>query len=242
MNLEKLINNGPAEFETSLEMMLKGKLTTSEPKKKFIEFADFLNTQSRDKKESKLQPFLTAYFSQKAGTHCSDQNERNNLFEKSLNCYQAFQDNGDISKIDLRYFSQWQIGILQQALKKSWFLAEESLLKAMVYDPRRGESIREIIITYSRNKDWRIANIYSSYCVENLLGKVPVNGKWHIDLPFYRWKILKYHVIILVNLNRMEQANECAKELFERAVSYKDLGASEKNEISELRQSWKEIL
>jgi hypothetical protein len=242
MDLENLIYDGPVEVKSAFEKMLNGSPKANHSKTKFIEFATLLNSMRLNKKESGFKFFLTAYFNQNAGVHCSDEDRRRNLFEESLNDYQAFQSNGLKTGIDIRYFAQWQIGVLQQALKKGTFLAEESLLKTMEYDPARGEAIREIIVTYSKDKNWPIANIYSSYCVLKLLGKAPMNRKWFIDFPFYKWKILKYHFIILMNLNKVEEAKEYAHELFARSLSIKDLSASEMNEISRLKKSWQEIL
>jgi hypothetical protein len=230
MDTEKLVSGGPKFVEVEFEKW------SAEPHK------CLLPERGLSKRDLAWRSFLLGYFYQKAGGSCSHENERENLFKQSLTNYQSFQHTGHSKKTDIHYFAQWQIGSLQKSLRYPWAVAEESHLKAMEYNVERGEAHRDIIIYYCLQQNWPVAYIYSSYCLTHFLGNIPSKGNWFVNTPFYKWKILKYHMSVLLQLGELEQFKECAQELFGHCSTDPDLSAAEKQEISVLKASWRELL
>jgi hypothetical protein len=238
MDIEKLISSEPMFVENEFARLLNIPQNRTDSKEKFIEYGQLLNDQCLSKNDQYFRSFLLGYFDQRAGSYCSNQNERGRLFKESLFNYQTFQNARKNGNANIRYYAQWQIGLLQQSMGYKWSIAEGSYLEAMEYHSQRGEALREIIIYQCSMKNWPAAIIYSTYCMEHFLGKVPAETRWFVNIAFYKWKIVKYHITILLNLNKKEVAKECAENLFGRYLANVDLDAKEKDEIYSLKKSW----
>jgi hypothetical protein len=228
--------------EAEFEKLTKSQQDQKGPQEKFIGYSRVLDQWPWNKTDLYWRSFFAAKFGHRSVAYCSNEKEREALFKKSLADYQSFQVTGKNKNTDIHYFTQWQIGLLQHSLGFKWSVAEESFLKAMEYDRKRGEALREIVIYQCLHENWPVAYIYSSYCKTRLLGKIPSNRKWHINVPFYQWKILKYHISILLQLGDIGQSRESAKELFVYYSSNTELSSEERKEINNLQKSWGGLL
>ena len=115
---------------------------------------------------------------------------------------------------ELGFVAAWKAAALGAQLDLSWSEAEERLLAATEAHPERGEAIREILHHYVSGSDYRIAYIYSSYCQGNFWGNVPRReNKWLVDLSFYNWQVLEYHIPCCYALMKEEEALETYKLL-----------------------------
>ena len=238
MDIEKLASAGPEVVEAEFGQLAG--TPSKDTKEKYIQYSRILKEQRLSKNDLCWRSFLTGYFGQQAGLYSADKNEQVHLFKQSLADYQLFQDTGRNNHPDTHYFAQWQIGSLQYSLRYEWSVAEESYLKAMEYEAERGEALREIIVYQSIQENWFVANIYSSYCMRQYLGKTPSKGKWFINTSFYQWKILKYQIPVLLHLGENEKAKECARKLFNLTVP--NLNPAEIKEINALKESWGKLL
>jgi len=97
---------------------------------------------------------------------------------------------------------------------------EKDLLLALEHDPTRAEAMKAILVSRYNQQEWRIAHIYSSFCVEQFLGRRPADRYWQVDDAFYNWKILRYHLPILVKLRKKDEARECLAQLKDRVQRY----------------------
>ena len=185
-----------------------------------------------------LTPFIAGYFAQKAGRCCEDKEKKTNLFKQSLAHYQSFLSSKHRAGRDILYYTQWQIGVLQESLGHRWSEAEESYLTALEYDPGRAEALREVLIHQYLQKNWYVALIYSTYCKDQFLGKVPPKRYWGLNLSFYQWKILKYHLAILLHLQKQREAESCLNQLLQLANKHgADLSEKDLKDISMLKES-----
>ncbi|HXB34170.1 MAG TPA: hypothetical protein VNV35_12140 [Puia sp.] len=234
--IKNIVENGPRSVESAFENWTNGSDRQRELEERYVSYIDLLNKKSLDLGQV-WTAFLSGYFNHQAGIHCPNEQMRLFFFKESLIRYGLFLKACKHVSPDIAFFAQWQIGLLLQVLESDWAVAEESFLKALEYYPGRGETIREIIVYWGVKANWRMAYIYSSYCKEHFWHRPPASAKWFVNIPFYRWKILKYHVPVLLNLNRIAEAKECVKALFNCETLGAPLEPSEAREINSLKEA-----
>jgi len=252
INFDSLINSGPFAVESKFNQL--GRLvyinTTpfdnenqTQQMERYMGYVDLLSGIQSSNKESLHTSFLNGYFNQQAAVHCPVEKERENFFKRALSGYQTFLRLNRRFHSDAGYFAQWQIGALQQYLEYPWPTVEGSYLKAIEYNSVRAEAIRDILLFYSSHNEWRISYIYSLYCKNQFLGKPPSKEKWYINIPFYNWKILKYHISTLINLKKKEDANKCLLQLASYFnLHHSTMSSEEKSEISSLKNYFEKML
>ncbi len=82
----------------------------------------------------------------------------------------------------------------------------------------RGEALAEILAYRYRQQEWRIAYVYRAFCVRQFLNKPPKNRYWIVDHAFYTWRILRYHLPIVMNLRKRQEAETLLSELQNRLL------------------------
>lgn len=207
--MQKNITNliaGPEHVEREMTRLLGIDNTAGRNLFDYLHFIKYLQGIKPHKRQSFVHNFLLAYFHQQAGNHCSDQNQRKEHFKLAFSNYVSYLDSPEKHQPDTKYFSQWQIGKIQESFSHPWPAVEQSYLTTLEYDVSRAEALKAIL-TYHLSRDhWRVAYIYSSYCMNNFLGKRPLKRCWSVDNDFYDWKILIFHIRILLALGEKQQA------------------------------------
>jgi hypothetical protein len=160
--------------------------------------------------------FILGYLHQEAGKRCADTDQKRCYYEAALVHYEIFLQGRGRHNSDTRYFAQWQTGLIEQSLGHAWPLVEKGLLLALEYDASRAEALKAIITARYNQQEWRIAYIYSSHCVEQYLGRRPEGRYWGVDDDLYHWKLLRYHIPILLKLQKKEEAGAALGELKKR--------------------------
>lgn len=210
---ENLIRLGPQGIETELATTTA---SLDQKPNKYIHYVELIRNIKFSKKNPTSRAFLLGYFLQQVGIHCNIPTEREDFFKQSLVQYQSFLSSGKNENPDTHYFAQWQTGVLQQSFGVKWPVVEGSYLRSLEYDTTRAEALKEILNYRCTNQEWRIAYIYSSYCIDEFLGKIPANKYWYIDPSFYNWKILKYHIPILIAIRKKEEAKNFLYKLLDQ--------------------------
>jgi hypothetical protein len=214
---ENLIRLGPLAIETELaKMTVPIDHESRRQPNKYIHYVEWIQNRKFSKKYSPDRTFLLGYFLQQAGINSIIPTERENFFTQSIVQYQSFLSSDKNGNADMRYFAQWQTGVLQHSLGTRWPVVEGSYLRSLEYDTTRAEALKEVLNYRCTNQEWRIAYIYSSYCIDQFLEKIPANKYWHIDPAFYNWKILKYHIPILMAIREKEKAKNFLYKLLDR--------------------------
>jgi len=185
---------------------------------------------------------VLGYLYQEAGKRSVDASRKSSYLEAALIHYELFLRDGRRHSPDTRYFAQWQIGVIRQATGTAWPSVEKSLLQALEYDTSRAEALKAIVTTRYNQQEWRIAYIYSSYCAEQYLDRRPKNRCWVVDDDFYHWKLLRYHIPILLKLQKKAEARAAFREL-KRRVGHFSASLSERDHetIAYLAQKTEEV-
>ncbi|UPK68044.1 hypothetical protein [Chitinophaga filiformis] len=150
-----------------------------------------------------LVELFGAYYCQEASRLCAKNVASHELLLRSLNHYTVFLQNPTL-KNDIRYFAQWQMGLVMERLCFPWPEVEKTLLAASPIHEGRGEATRHVIQHYRAKKAWTFGYLYSTIAIKKFHEKIPTDCKWFIDPSFYTWKVMYYHADICSNL-RMEE-------------------------------------
>ena len=125
-------------------------------------------------------------------------------------------------KGELSFYSLFSGGIILQALGRPWLEVEERLLTCFEQYPHRGEPIAHLIDYYLSKKEWSVGYIYSQYAREQLFGRTPNQDKWAVDEKFYAWRCLDVHTAICFSLQKMQEATETYKMLYQTTMEHPD--------------------
>lgn len=155
---------------------------------------------------------LGGFFFQVAAGYFPDSQMENQLLNISYEYYGEFQKTKIVNN-DLRYFIQWQKGVLEDALGVDWIQVEKTLADASEFYPARGEAFNHIIQHYRITKQEGIAYIFSSIAKDEFYGKLPAESRWFTNHSLYNWKVLYYHAAICRKLRDREEEASALKQL-----------------------------
>jgi hypothetical protein len=158
------------------------------------------------KKEEFLRPFVIGFLNSRASYSSDNALEKEKFLNDALQSYRAFLHKPKGALPDWLYYAQWQLAEIGELLCHNSNTVEERCLKAAEWDAIRAEALRHILLYRFKRAEWRIAYIYSSYCADQFLGKPPTQRNWFINQSFYDWKILKYHIQILLAIRKKQEA------------------------------------
>lgn len=175
--------------------------------------------QHRSKNDLQLAELFAGFYTQVAAGYClAIQNEKE-LLQKSLKHYEQFLD-GKADQSEVKYFAQWQLGLVKEALGYQWIEVERTLLEASKYNLDRGEAMRHIVGHYRNIKEYGFAYIYSSIAKKQYFNKFSPTMAWFADASYYRWKILNYHASICSNLGNIPEAEETFQTLWNCSLEH----------------------
>lgn len=114
-----------------------------------------------------------------------------------------------------RFYSQFRIGTILEALEMPWSETHQALMKAYSMDPRRAEPISFIIQHYIMVGEYNLAYVYSTFAKANLHGKNPYGPTCllFIDESQYNWRLLELHTVVCYNLKKMNEAAQTFNEI-----------------------------
>lgn len=111
------------------------------------------------------------------------------------------------------YISLFRIGEIKQFLKYDMNEVISSYLMCTKINPERIEHFIPIIEYYISIEDYYNAYIYSSYAMK-FAGKIPENTTFYINTKVYYWKIYDLHNITSWYSNRIDEAKDTFKILW----------------------------
>jgi len=200
------INLGPLYVERVFDSLLTGQGAKDVSKmgdgERFGSYLEYLKKKTNPNSHIQYAfiQFYKAHFYHQLANHSGSREDGQHFREKALCYYQTYLELSD--RLDeSQYYTQWQIGMLQDMLKYPWLLVEDALVKASALDPLRGEAIKKIIEHYIHCKEWNMAYHYSAMAIEKFFNKNPIaHRRWFIDFDAYNWKVARTHRIICYKL------------------------------------------
>ncbi|HMG67406.1 MAG TPA: hypothetical protein VK588_06965 [Chitinophagaceae bacterium] len=220
------ISLGPVYIERLIESSLIkngssdiGRLSGVE---KIQGYIDFLNgrTKKLNKKESLFVDYFKGFFYQQMAERSTEIDNKEKYQEEALAHYQAYLKLAKGTE-ESRYYSQWQVGRLQDQFNYPWSIVKDSLLKANAIDPIRGESINDLIIHYTSISDWANAYTYSKFTIVHFFSRNPIaKRRWYVDPDSYNGNVLDTHITICRHLNYWSEAETTYRQLLNYVVEH----------------------
>lgn len=203
LNLIDSVRRGPSFVESEFRKLT---LEKGQPSPRPDDLVEIAKTAGLVKKEAFLRPFIVGFFYSLSGFGSDNDLEKEKFLNNALQSYERFLHNPEGALPDWLYYAQWQLAEIRGLLGRPWNTVEEQCLKAAEWDPMRAEALRHILLYRFQREQWRIAHIYSSFCTNQFQGKCPTQRSWFINPAFYNWKILKYHIPILLAIRKKDEA------------------------------------
>lgn len=193
------INLGPLYVERVFDSLLSRqgvrdvyKLDDTERLKNYLEYLK-QKTRTNSRIQYAFIQFYKAHFCHQLAHHSTARKDVQHFGEKALCYYQTYLELSNAID-ESKYYTQWQVGMLQDILKYPWMLVEDALLKASAIDRLRGEAIKKIIEHYMQVKEWKMAHHYSELAMARFWGKNPVaQRRWFVDFDAYNQNIIRAH-------------------------------------------------
>jgi hypothetical protein len=208
------INLGPLYVERVFDSLLTKdgveSLAQMNAGERFTHYLDYLKTNIdiHNHTQYAITQFYKGHFYQQLAPHSASQETAQHFEEKALCYYQNYLELAE-QEAESRYYAQWQSGILQDTLKYPWQSVEDSLQKAAVLDPTRGEAMKKLIEHYIAAREWKMAYCQSKLAVEKYFDKNPVAyRRWFVDFDAYNWSVLTRHRTICIYLGYIREAEE----------------------------------
>lgn len=146
-----------------------------------------------------LVELFGGYHCQQSARHSANDIATHDLLLRSLNHYSRFLQDQKTDP-EIKYFAQWQMGIVMERLGLPWQEVEKTLLSAGKYHEGRGEAMRHVIQHYRSNSGWSFGFIYSSIAIKKYHSVSPGDCRWFVNSSFYNWKAMYYHADICSKL------------------------------------------
>lgn len=109
---------------------------------------------------------------------------------------------------------QRRIGENKVAMGEKWPGTQQIFLKAFGLDPRRAESMAQVVTHYMNAKRWELAYLFSLFSTRMYHGRNPFGqGVSQTEDALYQWKMLLYHFICCQESGRIEEAKSASAEL-----------------------------
>lgn len=232
------IAEGPRYIEALFDLLVPQQSVENHIYLKYLRVLEELSSES-DEEKQKLLFFYQGYCWQKFVKALPDSDDRENLVKKSLGYYEDFLK-APTGPIEIRYYAQWQVGLLQELLHYSWADVQNTLLKATSIDPVRGEAHTKIIRHYIIESDWQQAYLYNSFAKEHFYNNDPSRTRtWEVDPSCYNWRVLDKQITICFTLGLKDKLEKCLNELFSYLCFHKkDMSTKEYEYIEKKLAPW----
>ncbi|PWV47083.1 hypothetical protein [Chitinophaga sp. S165] len=190
-------------------LSINKKLLAEADFQKFIQLWCDAHEQTMDSRS--LVELLGGYHCQEVARLCEKELAAHELLLRSANHYSKFLQDQRCDP-EIRYFAQWQMGLVMERLGSPWAEVEKWLLSASKYHEGRGEAMRYVIQHYRATSGWSFGFIYSSIAIKKFHGALPGQCQWFVNPGFYNWKVMYYHANICSKLlMKAESANSYRK-------------------------------
>ena len=229
----KSIAEGPEYIEKLFELLIGG------PNRPIFEYISIIEklSQKVNVKKRILLLFYKAYFLQKAMAAESSDSEKVSLGKRALASYEVFLREKSATP-EIRYYAQWQMGLLQESLDYPWPQVQYTLLKARPLNTTRAEAHTKLVRHYLRESNWPLAYLFNSFSTEQFYNHYP-SGSWGIDLSCYNWRILDKQWAICAALDKQEELKIVKKDLTDYFQAHKrELPANELDYIAQKLNPW----